>query len=78
MKMTICNLENWIRKLSETKPYRIILKNNVGFYELVFLYGEYHYTDKLFMKDMEDELGCQKKILAMCFTFENNIKIKTF
>lgn len=78
MKMTINNLENWIKKLAETKPYRMILKNGLGFYEVVFLYNEYHFTDKLYTKDMEDELTCQKKILAMCSKFENNIKLRTF
>lgn len=76
--MTIYNLENWIRKLSETKPYKMVLKNGAGFYEIVFLYAEYHYSDKIYTKDMEDELTCQKKVLAMCSKFESNIKIKTF
>lgn len=78
MKMTIDNLENWIRKLAETKPYRMVLKNGVGFYEVVFLYNEYHFADKLYTKDMEDELTCQKKVLTMCSKFENNIKLRTF
>lgn len=78
MSMTIVNLENWIRKLSQTKPYRLMIKNGLGFYEIVFLYGDYHYTDKIYLKDMEDELTCQKKILNMCSTFEKNFKLRTF
>ena len=78
MKMSMTNLNDWIRKLSQTKPYRIMVKNGLGSYEILFLYGEYHYTDKLYAKDMEDELKCQKKVLEMCSTFEHNFKLKIF
>ena len=78
MKMTITKLNDWIRKLAETKPYRIMVKNGIGFYEVLFLYGDYHYTDRLYMQDMDDELNCQKKVLAMCSTFEHNFKLRTF
>ena len=47
MKMTIVKLNDWVRKLAETKPYRIMVKNGIGFYEVLFLYGDYHYTDGL-------------------------------
>lgn len=78
MKMSIVKLENWIRKLAQTKPYRMMIKNALGYYEIIFLYGEYHHTDKIYIKDMEDELECQKKVLAMCSYFENNFKLKVF
>ena len=78
MKMTITKLNDWVRKLAETKPYRIMIKNGVGFYEILFLYTDYHYTDRLYVQDMDDELTCQKKILTMCSTFEKNIKLRTF
>jgi hypothetical protein len=78
MRMSIENLENWIRKLSQTKPYRLMIKNGKGFYEIVFLYNEYHYSDKIYFKDMEDELLCQKKVLSMCSFFEENFKLRVF
>lgn len=78
MKMTFTSLTTWIRTLEKNKPYRIMLKNGTGFYELLFWYGDYHYANKLTIKDMEDELECQKKILNMCFVFEQNMKLKVF
>lgn len=78
MKMTITKLNDWVRKLANTKPYRIMVKNGVGFYEVLFLYGDYHYNDRLYMQDMDDELNCQKKVLTMCSTFEHNFKLRTF
>jgi len=71
-------LKDWVSKLAKTKPYRVMVKNGSGFYEIVFLYGEYHYTDRIYAKDMEDELNCQKKILEMCLTFEQNFKLRVF
>ena len=71
---TIINLRDWIRKLGESKPYRISLKNGIGFYEVIFLYGDYHFNERLYPNDLKDELECQKKILKMCSIFENNIK----
>lgn len=68
----------WIKGLENSKPYRIMIKNGQGFYELLFWYGEYHYTEKLWAKDMEDELECQKKVLDICRKFESNIKLKVF
>ena len=55
-----------------------MIKNGIGFYEIVFLYENYHFCDRLMSKDMEDELLCQKKILDMCSKFEKNIKLKVF
>lgn len=78
MKMSITKLEDWVRKLAKTKPYRIMIKNGKGFYEVLFLYTDYHYTDRLYMKDLDDELTCQKKVLEMCSTFENNFKLRVF
>lgn len=78
MKMTITKLNDWVRKLAETKPYRIMIKNGIGFYEVLFLYDDYHYTDRLYAKDLDEELKCQKKILNMCITFENNFKLRSF
>lgn len=78
MKMTFVKLNDWMRKLAETKPYRLMVKNGAGFYEILFLYGDYHYTDRIYTKDMEDELNCQKKILEMCSTFEHNFKLRIF
>lgn len=78
MKMTFIKLNDWVRKLAETKPYRLMVKNGAGFYEILFLYGDYHYTDRIYTKDMEDELNCQKKILKMCSTFEHNFKLRIF
>lgn len=78
MKMTLTSMTDWVRKLSETKPYRMMVKNGAGFYEIMFLYNEYHYSDRIFTKDMEDELICQKKILEMCSVFESNIKLRSF
>ena len=78
MKMTYEKLNSWIMQLANTKPYRMTLKNGNGFYEIVFLYNEYHYTDKLNFNDLEDELTCQKKVLKMCQIFEQNIKLLVF
>ena len=78
MKMTIIKLNDWVRKLEETKPYRIMIKNGIGFYEILFLYGDYHYSDKIYPKDLDDELNCQKKILSMCVAFERNMKLRIF
>lgn len=78
MKMTYEKLNSWIMQLANTKPYRMTLKNGNGFYEIVFLYNEYHYTDKLNFNDLEDELACQKKVLKMCQIFEQNIKLLVF
>ena len=78
MKMTIDKLTNWVRKLAETKPYRISVKNGSGFYEIVFLYGEWHYSDRLSPKDLENELECQKLVLGMCQVFERNIHLRVF
>ena len=78
MKMTITALNTWLRGLENSKPYRIMLKNGAGFYELLFWYGDYHYNDRLTVKDLEDELECQKKILNMCSVFEKNMKLKVF
>jgi hypothetical protein len=55
-----------------------MIKNGKGFYEVLFLYTDYHYTDRLYMKDLDDELTCQKKVLEMCSTFENNFKLRVF
>lgn len=74
----ISSLTCWIRSLSNSKPYRIMIKNGIGFYEIVFLYENYHFCDRLMPKDMENELLCQKKILNMCAKFEKNIKLKVF
>ena len=78
MKMTITALNTWLRGLENSKPYRIMLKNGAGFYELLFWYGDYHSNDRLTVKDLEDELECQKKILNMCSVFEKNMKLKVF
>jgi hypothetical protein len=78
MKMTYGNLSNWIRKLAVTKPYRILLKNGHGFYEVEFLCNEWHHSDKIYPTDMEDEIKCQKKVLGMCMEFEKNIRIPRF
>jgi len=78
MKMTIDKLTNWVRKLAETKPYKISVKNGSGFYEIVFLYGEWHYSDRLSPKDLENELECQKLVLGMCQVFERNIHLRVF
>ena len=40
MKMTIVKLKEKNKKLAETKPYRIMVKNGIGFYEVLFLYGD--------------------------------------
>lgn len=78
MKTDSIKLNSWVMKLAETKPYRITMKNGSGFYELVFLYNQYHYNDRIYLKDLEDELVCQKKILDMCSVFEKNIKLRIF
>ena len=78
MKMTASGLVSWVGKLANTKPYRITVKNGSGFYEIVFLYGEWHYSDRLSPKDLEDELECQKLILGMCQVFERNIHLRVF
>ena len=78
MKVNEVNLNSWIMRLAETKPYRIVMKNGKGFYEIIFLYNEYHYADKIYLQDLEDELNCQKKILGMCSIFEQNMKLKVF
>ena len=74
----INNLTTWLKGLENSKPYRIMIKNGQGFYELLFWYGDYHYTDRLYAQDMENELDCQKKILNMCSVFEKNVKLKVF
>jgi hypothetical protein len=78
MKTDSVKLNSWVMSLSNTKPYRVSMKNGKGFFEIIFLYGDYHYSDKLYVKELEDELNCQKKILNMCSVFENNIKLKVF
>ena len=78
MKTDPIKLNSWIMNLANTKPYRLTMKNGQGFYEIVFLYNEYHYSDRIFPKDLEDELECQKKILNMCSVFEKNVKLKIF
>ena len=78
MKTDPIKLNSWIMSLANTKPYRLIMKNGVGFYEIVFLYNEYHYSDRIFPKDLENELECQKKILNMCSVFEKNMKPRVF
>lgn len=72
------SLSTWIKKLNNTKPYRMILKNGNGFYEIVFLYNQYHYSDRITIKDTENELECQRKILTMCQVFEHNFKLLKF
>jgi len=74
----INSLTSWIRSLEKSKPYRIMIKNGQGFYEILFWYADYHYNDRLLFQDMEDELKCQKKILDMCSVFEKNMKLKIF
>lgn len=78
MKMTYEKLNTWFINLSKTKPYRMTLKNGHGFYEVVFLYNEYHYSGRVTPNDMEDEIKCQKKILSLCMDFERNIKLRVF
>ena len=78
MKMTYDNLNSWVIKLSKIKPYRITLKSGHGFYEIWFLYNEYHHCVRILPNDMEDEIKCQKKILFMCMEFEKNIKLRVF
>lgn len=78
MKMTFEKLDKWLIELGKTKPYRIVLKNGRGFYELMLLYEEYHFIERIYPHDMEDELGCQKKVLDACYRFECNIKVKVF
>lgn len=73
-QMSILKLESWIRGLERTKPYRIMLKNGLGFYEILLIHNQYHSFDRIWAKDMEDENECQKKILQMCINFENHIK----
>ena len=74
----INNLTTWLKGLENSKPYRIMIKNGQGFYELLFWYGDYHFTDRLTAKDLENDLECQKKILNLCQIFEKNIKLKVF
>jgi hypothetical protein len=76
--MNYIELNSWVKRLENTKPYKIVLKTNGGAYELVFLYGDYHYKCGISQKDSSDNGVCQKKILDMCSFFEQNIKIKTF
>jgi hypothetical protein len=71
-------LLSWVNRLANTKPYRIVMKNGQGFYEIMFLYNEYHYNDRIFPKDMEDETKCRSKIMDMCSKFEQNIKLRAF
>lgn len=78
MAMNYDSLNTWIKKLNNTKPYRMVLKNGNGFYEVVFLYNQYHYSDKLLLRDMDNEIECQKKILNMCNVFEKNFKLLRF
>ena len=72
------NLNSWVRNLSNSKPYRILMKNGQGFYEIMFLYGEYHYVDRVMATELNNELECQKHILNMCATFEKNFKLQVF
>lgn len=76
--MTYDKLNTWIINLGKTKPYRIMLKNGMGFYELVFLYHDFHHSEKIYQNDMKDDLVCQRKILEMCLIFEKNIKLRVF
>ena len=78
MKTNAIKLNTWVSELAKTKPYRLSMKNGQGFYELIFLYNEYHYSDRIFPKDLENELECQKKILNMCSVFEKNMKPRVF
>lgn len=71
-------LFSWIKDLEQTKPYRIVVKNGIGFSEILFLYGDYHYSDKIYNNEFEDSLECQKKVLDMCRTFESNMKLRSF
>ena len=78
MQMSFTTLSTWIRNLEGSKPYRIMLKNGAGFYEILFWYGDYHYADRIMAQDLANELECQKKILNMCSVFEKNMKLKVF
>jgi hypothetical protein len=74
----ISKFTSWLKGLENSKPYRIMIKNGAGFYELLFWYGDYHFTEKITVKDLEDELECQKKVLNLCSLFEKNMKLKVF
>lgn len=78
MQTNFLKLNSWIKQLESTKPYRINIQNGNGFYEITFWYDTYHFSDRLSVHELEDELNCQKRILNMCSIFERNIKIKTF
>lgn len=74
----ISKFTSWLKGLENSKPYRIMIKNGAGFYELLFWYGDYHFTERITVKDLEDELECQKKVLNLCSLFEKNMKLKVF
>lgn len=78
MKMTYEKLNKWINGLAKTKFYTISLKNGRGFYEIMYLYHDYHHIERIYPHDMEDELKCQKKILDSCIKFERNTKPLNF
>ena len=78
MKYSEVQLRTWIGELAKSKPYRITLKNGKGFYELMFMYGDYHYSNRIYPNDMNDERTLQSKVLGMCRTFECNFKPKIF
>ena len=74
----ISKFTSWLKGLENSKPYRIMIKNGAGFYELLFWYSDYHFTERITVKDLEDELECQKKVLNLCSLFEKNMKLKVF
>jgi hypothetical protein len=78
MKTDFVKISSWVKSLENSKPYRIMIKNGIGFYEVVFLYDDYHFSDRLALNDLNNELSCQKKILNMCAIFERNIKPRKF
>lgn len=78
MQTNYTKLNSWIKKLESTKPYRINIQNGNGFYEITFLYDNYHFSDRLSVHELENEINCQKRILNMCSIFERNVKIKVF
>ena len=72
------DFNSWIISLGNSKPYKIMLKNGAGFYQLIFLYDSYHYSDEISFDDLKNQIECQKKVLKMCAVFEQNIKLKKF
>lgn len=71
-------LNTWVKQLENSKPYRIVMKNGRGFYDFTFLYGDYHYNEKLNCSELDNDIECQKKILKMCTKFEQNMKLRVF